>query len=178
MLNEKSTITADCNDANYVYAVWDRLSAPSSATIDPDGVIGLGYSGPAMFSRTTNGGISWEPARSIYSPADAARRAIGNQIVVPPAREGRQFSQFLQRGLAGLRNSDGSTRLEFSLSYISSNDRGVELDFKRPSPARAEIQSLAQSRSFGTVLPDTADDPGPRLAVENRGARRVPNCST
>ncbi len=68
--NDKNALTADPKDANYVYAVWDRL-------------IDANDSGPAYFARTTNGGASWEPARSIHDPGTRTQ-TIGNQIVVLP----------------------------------------------------------------------------------------------
>jgi hypothetical protein len=66
LLNDKNSITADPFDANFVYAVWDRLHVPVGTIIHPELV--LGFKGPAMFSRTTDGGQSWEPARIIYNP--------------------------------------------------------------------------------------------------------------
>jgi photosystem II stability/assembly factor-like uncharacterized protein len=68
--NDKNALTADPNDANYVYAVWDRL-------------IDANDSGPAYFARTTDGGASWEPARPIHDPG-SRNQTIGNQIAVLP----------------------------------------------------------------------------------------------
>jgi len=73
---DKETITADPLDANYVYAVWDRLTGFTVAN-NPQGT------GPAWFSRTTNGGQSWEQARPIYDPGPDTQ-TISNQIVVLP----------------------------------------------------------------------------------------------
>ena len=67
--NDKNAITADPTNANYVYAVWDRLNAVGG--------------GPTYFARTTNGGATWEPARSIYDPG-ASSQTIGNVIAVRP----------------------------------------------------------------------------------------------
>jgi hypothetical protein len=72
--NDKNTLTADPLDANFVYAVWNRLDR--------------GGTGPAMFARSTDGGLSWEPAREIVSPRAAPSAGtersttIGNRIVV------------------------------------------------------------------------------------------------
>jgi hypothetical protein len=65
--NDKNAITADPTDSNYVYAVWDRLVSSGG--------------GPAYFSRTTNGGVTWEPARSIYDPGPTSQ-TIGNIVAV------------------------------------------------------------------------------------------------
>ena len=66
--NDKNALTADPHDANFVYAVWDRL-------------IDANNTGPTYFSRSTNGGASWETARPIFDPG-TRNQTIGNQIVV------------------------------------------------------------------------------------------------
>lgn len=68
--NDKNALTADPNDANFVYAVWDRL-------------IDANDSGPAYFARSVDGGATWEPARPIHDPG-SRNQTIGNQIVVLP----------------------------------------------------------------------------------------------
>jgi hypothetical protein len=67
--DDKESITADPTDARYVYAVWDRT--------DP------GNRQPAYFSRTTDGGATWEPARVIYDGGGAVY-TTGNIIGVLP----------------------------------------------------------------------------------------------
>jgi BNR repeat-like domain len=69
VFNDKGSITADPGGASFVYAVWDRLLSDTTA--------------PTYFARTTNGGSSWQPARSIYDPGPTAQ-TLGNQIVVRP----------------------------------------------------------------------------------------------
>jgi hypothetical protein len=67
--NDKGSITADSTDANYVYAVWDRVTGPTA--------------GPSYFAVTANAGSTWQLARSIYDPG-AQSQTLGNQIVVLP----------------------------------------------------------------------------------------------
>ncbi|HLJ45930.1 MAG TPA: sialidase family protein [Bryobacteraceae bacterium] len=74
--DDKESITADPTDANYVYAVWDRLTG--SSTGNPSD-----FHGPVWFSRTTDGGATWEAARAIYDPGPDTQ-TIGNQILVLP----------------------------------------------------------------------------------------------
>jgi hypothetical protein len=53
--------------------VWDRLAVgPNNTSF-----------GPTYFTRTTDGGATWEPARPIYDPGPN-NQTIGNQIVVLP----------------------------------------------------------------------------------------------
>jgi hypothetical protein len=58
--NDKGTITADPLDPQEVYAVWDR---DFEADQTQSGMV----EAPAYFSRTTDGGESWEVPRAIYS---------------------------------------------------------------------------------------------------------------
>jgi hypothetical protein len=62
---EHASITADTTDARFAYAVWDQSS---------------GNRGLSIFSRTTDGGLTWEPPRT---------------LVFPPSQNGIQFSQIL-----------------------------------------------------------------------------------
>ena len=80
VFNDKESITADQNNANYVYAVWDRLVFPNERTHGKSYLNTSAFRGPTWFSRTTNGGSSWETARPIFDPGQNDQ-TIGNQIV-------------------------------------------------------------------------------------------------
>jgi hypothetical protein len=71
-LNDKTTITADPTDSNYVYVVWERASFVS----------GEGFA-PAMFARSVDNGAHWEPTRIAYDPGPTAE-TLGNRIEVLP----------------------------------------------------------------------------------------------
>ena len=84
MFNDKQTITADPTNASYVYAVWDRLVFPGSERASVVASFRTSsFSGPAWFARSSDAGISWEPARQIFDPGQRDQ-TIGNQIVVQP----------------------------------------------------------------------------------------------
>jgi BNR repeat-like domain len=70
--NDKGSITADPNNASYVYAVWDRLTGATG--------------GPSYFAVTTDSGSTWQPAGSIYDPGPQ-NQTLGNQIVVLPVTD-------------------------------------------------------------------------------------------
>ena len=67
--NDKNSITADPTDSRFVYAVWDRLTQDNR--------------GPAFFSRSIDGGLTWEPAHSIFDPG-AGNQTLGSVIAVLP----------------------------------------------------------------------------------------------
>jgi hypothetical protein len=67
--NDKESVTADPFDARFVYVVWDRIV--------PQGP------GPTWLARSTDAGVTWEPARAIYTPPGNAI-TVNNQVVVLP----------------------------------------------------------------------------------------------
>jgi hypothetical protein len=76
LLNDKESITADPTNARFVYAVWDRLQTQNPA--DPNSPL----SGDTRFARSTDGGRTWEPTRTILDfPDNSNIQTLGNQIV-------------------------------------------------------------------------------------------------
>ena len=100
--NDKDSITADSTDARLVYAVWDRLDSSDH--------------GPTYFSRTTDGGITWEVASAIYDPG-ANRQTINNQVVVLP--DGTLIDFFTQL------NTPPNAPATATLAIIRSPDKGI-----------------------------------------------------
>jgi hypothetical protein len=163
-LNDKNAITADPNDANFVYAVWDRLEIARGETVAaPQGrenILGLGFKGPAWFARTTNGGDSWEPARIIYATG-ANNQTIGNQIVVLPAAVGGDVLNFFNETL---------TRPGFRifLSLVRSTDKGATWD--RMATRVSQVVPMDRVREDGVIdsEPVTCPDPGDQGACPVR----------
>lgn len=91
VFNDKNSMTADHNDADLVYAVWDRPVFPTERARGRSYERALAYTGPAYFTRTTDGGDTWEEARPIYDPG-RNNQTIGNQIAVRPRAEGETDS--------------------------------------------------------------------------------------
>jgi hypothetical protein len=83
VLNDKNTLTADPNESRFAYAVWDRLVGPGENPNPHPFENSPAGRGPTWFSRTTNGGASWETAREIFDPG-TINQTIGNQIVALP----------------------------------------------------------------------------------------------
>jgi hypothetical protein len=98
-LNDKNSITADPNDINLVYTVWDRLEQGASSGVSVNDGVSIAQSrvprtpttgigpfpsrGPTLLSRTTDGGDSWETPRVIFDPG-VGSQTINNQAVVLP----------------------------------------------------------------------------------------------
>jgi hypothetical protein len=80
--NDKNSLTADPLDANYAYAIWNRSRFPSDKRYQHS-VSGFPRSlrSDAYFSRTTNGGATWEAPHAIFAPS-ANQLGIGHQIEV------------------------------------------------------------------------------------------------
>jgi hypothetical protein len=118
--NDKEAITADPKNANYIYAVWDR-STPSPSVR------------PAYFARSTDGGASWEPARSIYNPGTSAVISYDQILVLPDGS--------LVNVMVVYRSSTNTT-----ITVIRSTDHGVTWS----SPIQ-----VAANGTIGTVNPKT-----------------------
>ena len=150
--NDKNSITADPNDARFVYAVWDRLRQ-------------VGGGGPAFFVRTVDGGASWEAARGIYDPGNNAQ-TIGNLIRVLP--NGTLVNLFTL--IVGPDNAPTST-----LRVIRSTDRGAT--WSQPSlvsshqPLGARDPTTGQPIRDGSILAQMDAGPDGALHVVWQDAR-------
>jgi hypothetical protein len=65
---DKESITADPTNSSNVYAAWDRILTPGGSTHASDqGIIhSRSFKSQTFFTRSTNGGASWEPAKQIF----------------------------------------------------------------------------------------------------------------
>lgn len=100
--HDKQTLTADPNDFNFVYAVWDRISSDNK--------------GPTWFARSVDGGSSWEAARPIFDPG-VNRQTLGNIIVVLP--NGTLINVYSQIDVIG------NSGISAFLDLIRSTDNGL-----------------------------------------------------
>jgi hypothetical protein len=150
--NDKESIRADPLRPGFAYAVWDRLS-------------NTGH-GPTYFSRTTDGGRSWETARPIYDPG-GNNQTINNQVVV--LSDGTLVTFFTRFDVA----SNGSATA--TLATIRSTDNGVT--WSAPTTI-AVMQSIGttdpENRTVvrgGSNLGSIAAGPGNTLVVAWQDAR-------
>lgn len=137
--NDKNSLTADPTDSRFAYAVWDRLTGTTPET----------ERGPTVFTRTTNGGATWEPARVIYDPGPGAQ-TIANVIAVTP--DGTLLNLFVEItgasvNLAVLRSTDkGQTWT--GPTYIDGLGTVTVIDPRDGAPIRT-----------GDIVPAIAVDP-------------------
>jgi hypothetical protein len=139
VFNDKQTVTADPTDANYVYAVWDRLEPYR-------GDVNL-FSGPTIFTRSTDGGVTWEPVRVIYA-TKKFQQTLGNQILVRP--DGVLVN--LATGIRALKTGKGRCQLLVQTSA----DKGVT--WSKPRKAlKLAPRSAFDAGQVGVFDPQTRE---------------------
>jgi hypothetical protein len=150
--NDKNSITADPTDSNYVYAVWDRLASIGG--------------GPAYFARSSNGGVTWGQAHSIYDPGPSSQ-TIGNVIAVRP--DGLVLDLFTQIDEA----ADHSTSA--FLAVVRSANKGINWS---PPTRIADLLAIGVSDPEkgtlvrdGSILPQIAIAPSGTIYVVWQDAR-------
>jgi len=159
VLNDKNTLTADPNDSDFAYAVWDRLVSPPGETPNPNAFENaLAFRGPVWFSRTTNGGASWETARLIFDPG-TINQTIGNQIVVLP--DNAQFDGALVDVFDRIQNfANRPPGRGFSIAVIRSTDQGETWSKK--------AITVDRHNTFQGLVVDP-DDPNPATRAVRTG---------
>ena len=134
--NDKESITADPFDSTHVYAVWDRLRKPGNAqSITAER--SWAFRGDTLFSRTTDGGRTWEPPRAIHERTSLTG-TIGNQIAVLPDGTLVDIFDFAQ--------GSGKNFPGFDIKVQRSTDRGQTW---------SEPIEVAPERAVGVFDPDT-----------------------
>jgi hypothetical protein len=162
--NDKESVTADPTQAGYAYSAWDRFVSPSGTSRESiEGLINSrSFREPIWFSRTTDHGVTWEPARNIYDQSEF-NGTIGSQILV--AKNGDLldfFDEFLihknaqqTRGewMSVIRSTDkGVTWSKNSLKIAPSRERiAFDPDTGRNIRAEGGLPEVAIDRTSGTI---------------------------
>ncbi|MEO7324414.1 MAG: sialidase family protein [Dokdonella sp.] len=152
VFNDKGAIVADPLDAHFVYVVWDRLTAVNT--------------GPAMFARSIDGGLSWEPPTVIYDPG-VNHQTIDNIIGVLP--NGTLVNMFTQI------DPGPNGGLSVSVAVVRSTDSGVTWSL----PIKIADQLTVGTRDpdggapvrDSSIVPDMVVGPGGSLVVVWQDAR-------
>jgi hypothetical protein len=175
--NDKNSITADPFDSNFVYAIWDRSRFPSDRRYRQS-LAGNPHSfrSDAMFSRTTNGGATWEAPRAIFQPR-ANQFGIGHQIEVVRAgpTRGRLVDVFM------LFHGSGSNKKGQEVAVIVSDDRGATwsapIRVSKAMPGFVEDPDDGTPLRTGDIIPDIAAGPNGELYVVWQEATLAPSGS-
>jgi len=83
IFHDKESVTADPTEPGHAYAVWDVLIGPNMS-VEAD-LHSASFTDFTLFSRTTDFGVTWSPARIINDnahPTTNKNQTIGNVIVV------------------------------------------------------------------------------------------------
>jgi hypothetical protein len=175
VLNDKEWITADPTMPGNAYLVWDRLVSPST-TANPDAFTHTpAFKGPALFSKTTDGGKTWSPSKIIFDPGQF-NQTIDNEIVAPAA--GPAAGDLLD-GFVLIRNKPFKPgHNPFSIDVIRSTDGGAT--WSGPTTVSsldlAEVSSLTgQPYRTGDLLPQFTSDQSGNLYVVWQDGRFGPN---
>jgi hypothetical protein len=150
--NDKESVTADPVKNGVAYVVWDRLELPNA---NPQAELHTAaFRGPAMFSKTTNGGLTWS-SPSVIVNTPSRQQTIGNQIVVDP-RDGTLYDVFdlitppfsvTAFKVAFVKSTDGGTT--WTKPHIIDNLRTVFVT----------DPNTGQDIRTGDIIPEVAIDP-------------------
>lgn len=139
-LHDKESVTTDPMDAALAYVIWDRVEQE-----------GDHFTQPTLFSRTTDGGRTWEQARIIHDPG-LDNQTIGHQILVLP--DGSLRDAFTESVV--FRAPDGRLRYASYFSLLRSPDKGRTWAAAAPLPNGRPWIEAVEVR--GTFDPDTGRD--------------------
>ncbi|MFC4587982.1 sialidase family protein [Sphaerisporangium corydalis] len=149
--NDRPSVTTDPRSPSRAYVVWNRARAEDNQH-------------QLMFSRTLDGGVTWEPARPIYEPADAGAGTVGNQIVVEPNGDLVELfyegdfpvagppTPALASRIRSVRSTDGGTTWSAPVTVTTTvvNDPLLP-DVTSPVSARGLIPDIAVDRRTGAL---------------------------
>ena len=156
VFNDKESITADPNDSDFVYVIWDRLVAPRGERASIRAAErALGFAAPIWFSRSTDGGKTYEGPRQIFDPG-TLQNTIGNQIVVRPQGQLINIFNLIQ-------NTRKRATRGFNVSVIRSEDNGETwsepIRFEKMiDPVVADPDNGDRVRT-ADIIPEIAVDP-------------------
>ena len=144
-----AVIVPDPADARRLYAIWDGADN--------------GHRGPAVFTRTTDGGINWEPPRAIVQTKPQDYVQFSQLLVLP---DGTLLDVY---DLVDVKDSGHGIEQSLSLQVIRSTDHG--LTWSSPTPAVTLLPVYGgQDGGMVNVDPETgqlvSDSNSPSITVD------------
>ncbi len=154
--NDKESVTANPTTAGVAYVVWDRLVQPNG---NPEANMHTqAFTGPTMFSKTTNGGVTWSAPRIIVDTRER-QQTIANQIVVDP-RNGTLYDFF---NLIERFNHQFGTQEFNQVAFIKSTDGGSTWTKPNVIATLGTVgvtdPNTGQLIRTGDIVPEPAIDP-------------------
>jgi len=133
--HDKEAITADPADPNFVYTVWDVIDGTTNT-------------GPTLFSRSVDTGITWSLSKVLYNPG-VGLQTLGNQLVVMPDGSLRTFFSEI--------DGRDPANTHYFLAFKQSVNRGVTWGPAGPALRVAEMDPVsAIANASRTILRDGA----------------------
>jgi hypothetical protein len=159
MFHDKGSITADPNDGQFVYAIWDELTGPPSGNDNPTAALHAeAIAGRTLFSRSTDGGTSWEPVLTVLN-AGTQNGTVGHQIVVRPSSVGGELVDVFAL-VYGKKNSDNLRGANVAVQ--TSSDRGATWSAPVVVSSMITLDTVDPNTGFPVRtgrFPDAAVDP-------------------
>ncbi|KJK46632.1 hypothetical protein UK23_22985 [Lentzea aerocolonigenes] len=153
VFNDKVSITGDPTRAGYAYATWLRGAYPNNGKQSPTADLhSFAYRGQAMFSRTTDGGLTWSTPVPMRNSNTYLQ---GNQIAVGP--DGTLYDAAANLFTGGTVNDNG-----VYMSVMTSRDAGLHWS----APAKVAPLTFAQLFVPDDNFPIRAGDYIPDIAVD------------
>jgi len=138
---DKNSTTADPTKNKTAYTVWDTLFLPTDNPDDNPHT--AAYTGPAYFSKTTDGGKTWSQAKVIIDSKNR-QQTIGNIIVVGPDGTLYDFTDLIIPPNTPFQG----TRSNAQLAFVKSTDGG---------DTWTQPQIIAPFNSLGVRDPNTGE---------------------
>ena len=138
---DKNSTTADPTKNKTAYTVWDTLILPTDHPDDNPHT--AAYTGPAYFSKTTDGGQTWSQAKIIIDTKNR-QQTIGNIIVVAPDGTLYDFTDLIVSPNTPFQG----TRSNAQLAFVKSTDVG---------DTWTQPQIIAPFNSLGVRDPNTGE---------------------
>jgi BNR repeat-like domain len=162
VLNDKNSITSDRFLPGNAYAIWDRLVFPNERSKGKSFENAAGFYGPTWFTRTTDGGSTWEPAHMIWDPGQEHHnsgrndQAIGNQIVQTGTGD-------LVDVFSWVNNDNGGGGKGYKVAVLRSTDHGQTWSnailVARYIPGVVVDPTTGAPLRTGDIIPEIAYDP-------------------